>query len=353
MNRFNPLFQNANSKKNVEVVRPQIIQNTINQTNDNIVIEKLQNQKLLIGQDDKIVSSGYSITDIFNDFKKTLPSPLVAGSNIDIVNGVVHSKMYDDTDVKNIIKNNMEEFNANLTDLSQNYNEFKNSFDFKCDNLSKQQITLMEDVNNINKRQNVLNALLNDSNKEFSNELKANYKEIETLKKNNNISNKVINNKIVDLENDYKKSIDDLKKSINLDDKNKEKKYDVINDKLDKYNVDMNNKIEYNKELLEENANKLYVDIQNNSSNAEERILNNFKKMLEDVCNKYDAKLQKKEQEITKLSKMVETLNNDVVNVKDLDPNSKQLQKIIKKLTDKVTLIDKHFKFNNVAAAEN
>ena len=353
MNRFNPLFQNANSKKNVEVVRPQIIQNTINQTNDNIVIEKLQNQKLLIGQDDKIVSSGYSITDIFNDFKQTLPPPLVAGSNIDIVNGVVHSKMYDDTDVKNIIKNNMEELNANLTDLSQNYNELKNSFDFKCDNLSKQQITLMEDVNNINKRQNVLNALLNDNNKEFSNELKANYKEIETLKKNNNISNKVINNKIVDLENDYKKSIDDLKKSINLDDKNKEKKYDFINDKLDKYNVDMNNKIEYNKELLEENANKLYVDIQNNSSNAEERILNNFKKMLEDVCNKYDAKLQKKEQEITKLSKMVETLNNDVVTVKDLDPNSKQLQKLIKKLTDKVTLIDKHFKFNNVAAAEN
>ena len=353
MNRFNPLFQNANSKKNVEVVRPQIIQNTINQTSDNIVIEKLQNQKLLIGQDDKIVSSGYSITDILNDFKKTLPSPLVAGSNIDIVNGVVHSKMYDDTDVKNRIKNNMEEFNANLTDLSQNYNEFKNSFDFKCDNLSKQQITLMEDVNNINKRQNVLNALLNDSNKEFSNELKANYKEIETLKKNNNISNKVINNKIVDLENDYKKSIEDLKKSINLDDKNKEKKYDFINDKLDKYNVDMNNKIEYNKELLEDNANKLYVDIQNNSSNAEERILNNFKKMLEDVCNKYDAKLQKKEQEITKLSKMVETLNNDVVTVKDLDPNSKQLQKIIKKLTDKVTLIDRHFKFNNVGAAEN
>ena len=353
MNRFNPLFQNANSKKNVEVVRPQIIQNTINQTNDNIVIEKLQNQKLLIGQDDKIVSSGYSITDIFNDFKKTLPSPLVAGSNIDIVNGVVHSKMYDDTDVKNRIKNNMEEFNANLTDLSQNYNEFKNSFDFKCDNLSKQQITLMEDVNNINKRQNVLNALLNDSNKEFSNELKANYKEIETLKKNNNISNKVINNKIADLENDYKKSIEDLKKSINLDDKNKEKKYDVINDKLDKYNKELNNKIEYNKELLEENANKLYVDIQNNSSTTEERILNNFKKMLDDVCNKYDATLQKKEQEITKLSKMVETLNNDVVNIKDLDPNSKQLQKLIKKLTDKVSIIDRHFKFNNVGAAEN
>ena len=136
-----------------------------------------------------------------------------------------------------------------------------------------------------------------------------------------------------------------MKLLIDNNDKNHNKNHNDMNEKLQKYSMDVDNKIEYNKELLDENANKLYVDIQNYQSNMEEKLINNFKKMLDDVCNKYDDKLQKKEQEITKLTKMVETLNVDVVSVKNLDPSSKQLQKVIKQLTDKVSLIDKHFKF--------
>ena len=334
----------------MEVVRPQIIQNTINQTNDNIVIDKLHNQKLLIGQDDKIVSSEYSIVDIFNDFKKALPSPLEAGSNINIINGIIHSKMYDDTDVKKSIKSYVDEINANLTDVSQNYSELKNIIDFKYENLSKQQINLMEDYQNINKHQTILNLLLNDNSKQFIDELQKTNKDIDGIKKDNMMSKIDINNKIKDIEDDYKKSIEDLKQYIALYDTNKGKKDDIINDKLDRYNVDMNNKIEYNNEILEQKANKLYVDIQNNFSEMEVKVMTECKKMVEDMKNKYDNELQGKDQEISKLNKMVETLNNDVVILKDMDPNSKNLQKIIKKLTDKVSVIDKHFKFSNTAA---
>ena len=72
MRRYNPLFQTANSKRSVEVIRPQIIQNTINQTSDNVVIEKLNNNKILIAMDDKITSSHYDINAIFNDVYKNI-----------------------------------------------------------------------------------------------------------------------------------------------------------------------------------------------------------------------------------------------------------------------------------------
>ena len=185
MKRYNPLFQNANNKKNIEVVRPQIIQNTINQTSDNIVIEKLQSQKILIGQDDKIVSSGYTIADIFNDVKKNLPPPMVAGSNIDIVNGVINSKMYDDAELRKHINNTEKETNDIITNLSQNYNELKKLINLKCENMSVQQISMLEELNTLSKRQKILNSLLDDNAQYFGEENKKLHTEISDVKKNN------------------------------------------------------------------------------------------------------------------------------------------------------------------------
>ena len=349
MRKYNPLFQTANSKKNIEVVRPQIIQNTINQTSDNVVIEKLESQKILIGQDDKIVSSSYTIADIFNDVKKTLPHPMVAGSNIDIVNGVINSKMYDDTELKKYINNKEKETNDLITDLSQNTLELKNLINLKCDNMSVQQISMLEELNTLSKRQKILNSLLDDNAQYFSEENKKIYTEINDVKKNNTTMKKDINKKIKDMETDNKKNLDNMVLIINNNKDNHNKNHNDINEKLDKYVMDIDNKLKYNNELLDEKANMFYEDIQNNQSNIEEKLINNFKNMLDDVCNKYDDKLNKKDQEIAKLTKMVEALNVDIVTVKNLDPSSKNLQKIIKQLTDKVSLIDKHFKFSNSA----
>lgn len=345
MRRYNPLFQTANSKRSVEVIRPQIIQNTINQTSDNVVIEKLNNNKILIAMDDKITSSHYDINAIFNEVYKNLPEPLVAGSNIEILNGKIHSKMYDDTDLRKHIKNTEKETNDLITDISQNTVELKKLINLKCDNLSVQQISILEELNTLTKRQKILKSLLDDNAQYFGEENRKLHTEISDVKKNTTMMKDDINKKMKEMDNDNKKCLDSMKLLIDNNDKNHNKNHNDMNEKLQKYSMDVDNKIEYNKELLDENANKLYVDIQNYQSNMEEKLINNFKKMIDDVCNKYDDKLQKKEQEITRLTKMVETLNVDVVSVKNLDPSSKQLQKVIKQLTDKVSLIDKHFKF--------
>ena len=111
--------------------------------------------------------------------------------------------------------------------------------------------------------------------------------------------------------------------------------------------MDVDNKLEYNKELLDENANKLYVDIQNNNNEVELKIIKECKEIMNEMKDMFNTEMEKKQQEVNKLNKTVDKLQADVIVLQNSDPNSKNLQKIIKKLTDKISIIDKHFKFTN------
>ena len=342
MRRYNPLFQTANSKRSVEVIRPQIIQNTINQTSDNVVIEKLNNNKILIAMDDKITSSHYDINAIFNEVYKKLPEPLVAGSNIEILNGKIHSKMYDDTDLRKHIKNTEKETNDLITDISQNTVELKKLINLKCDNLSVQQISILEELNTLTKRQKILKSLLDDNALYFGEENRKLHTEISDVKKNTTMMKDDINKKMKEMDNDNKKCLDSMKLLIDNNDKNHNKNHNDMNEKLQKYSMEVDNKIEYNKELLDENANKLYVDIQNNNNEVELKIIKECKEIMNEMKDIFNTEMEKKQQEVNKL---VDKLQTDVIALQDIDPNSKNLQKVIKQLTDKVSLIDKHFKF--------
>ena len=117
MSKYNPLFQN-NNKKSVEVVRPQIIQNTINQTKDNIVIDKLINDKVLIGNGDKIISSQYSIKDLIKETTNLIPPPLQSGDNILIKDNKISSVRYDDTNLRQIIEDYHETHEKLISNIS-------------------------------------------------------------------------------------------------------------------------------------------------------------------------------------------------------------------------------------------
>jgi archaellum component FlaC len=56
--------------------------------------------------------------------------------------------------------------------------------------------------------------------------------------------------------------------------------------------------------------------------------------------------IESRDEKIMNINKNVDNIYKDVVILKESNPQSKNLQKIIQKLTDKVSLIDSHFKFN-------
>ena len=150
MSRFNPLFQ-QNTKRNVEVVRPQIIQNTIKQTNDNVVIDQLINDKILIGNDDKIISSSYSIQDIIQDAKSLIPEPLQSGNNILIKDNIISSVQYDDSILKRTIEENDKNLKYLISNVSQDTANIKELINVNSDNLSNSLLFVNEKIENIKK----------------------------------------------------------------------------------------------------------------------------------------------------------------------------------------------------------
>ena len=56
--------------------------------------------------------------------------------------------------------------------------------------------------------------------------------------------------------------------------------------------------------------------------------------------------LEDRDDKVSTLKKIVDNLYTDVITLKESNPQSKQLQKIIQQLTDKISLIDSHFKFS-------
>ena len=98
MVRYNPLIQR--DTKRIEVVRPQIVNTIVKQTNDKVMIEKIDNEKILVGKDDAIGCSSYSVSSLKQEILEHIPVPLNAGSNIFIKDNLISAQQYDDAGIK-------------------------------------------------------------------------------------------------------------------------------------------------------------------------------------------------------------------------------------------------------------
>ena len=89
-----------------------------------------------------------------------------------------------------------------------------------------------------------------------------------------------------------------------------------------------------------------------NSINNEK--FNSFEKKTDNKINntidflnkKFLREIESRDEKIMNINKNGDNIYKDVVILKESNPQSTNLQKIIQKLTDKVSLIDSHFKFN-------
>lgn len=345
MSRFNPLFQ-QNTKRNVEVVRPQIIQNTIKQTNDNVVIDQLINDKILIGNDDKIISSSYSIQDIIQDAKSLIPEPLQSGNNILIKDNIISSVQYDDSILKRTIEENNKNLKYLISNVSQDTANIKELINVNSDNLSNSLLFVNEKIENIKKESYDISEELKKTSYHYDEEIKKTNGEIEDIKGGNLIQCKIINNRIQDLEQHYIKMIEDLKTSYENDKKDYLKSYDILNIKINDIEETFKNKLEYNMVIVEEKLNNITHLNNEKLNNIENKIDNKINNIAEYLTNKMMKELEERDEKALTSKKIVDNLYTDVITLKDSNPQSKQLQKIIQQLTDKVSIIDTHFKFN-------
>ena len=91
---------------------------------------------------------------------------------------------------------------------------------------------------------------------------------------------------------------------------------------------------------------KINVDSENNTKDIYTYIDNKFKEMNNKLQQNIDETDKANKKEIKEMKEDVQDMVVRVNEVAKLDPNSKQLQKIINTLSNKVQVIDSHFSFS-------
>jgi SMC interacting uncharacterized protein involved in chromosome segregation len=99
-------------------------------------------------------------------------------------------------------------------------------------------------------------------------------------------------------------------------------------------------------EMVSEKINNINIVNNEKFINFEKKIDDKINNIIGFLNKKITDEIEAKDEKIINMNKNIDNIYKDVVVLKDSNPNSKNLQKIIQKLTDKVSLIDSHFKFN-------
>lgn len=344
MNRYNPLFE---VKKQEVSTQPNIIQNIIKQTQDNIIIDKLSDNYILIARNDKIVSSKYNFQDLIKELKSNFPNPLIPGENVKINKNEISVDLYNDTVLSEKVQ--------------------------KCqDKLIEIQINSKKDMETVSSMTNQIIEI----KKDYKANLKKTMSSVDDIYNNVLIFNTSIeesHRETNDSFTKYDKKFNELEDRILMNDKRYFKECNSISDKLEKSNLEFENKlkkIENNNELFEEKMNK---ELQSNYKKLEKKmnlqqsmmnskhlelcttITEDYKKMTKDYDIQIDNKLKiiqddmnlhiiMNQTEIKKIRKIANDSNQDIQTLKDLDPNSKNTQRIIRTLTDKLHKLDQIFK---------
>jgi len=207
MNRYNPLFE---VKKQEVSTQPNIIQNIIKQTQDNVIIESLSDNYILIGKNEKIVSSKYKFQDIFKELKSSFPIPLMAGENVKINNNEISVNLYNDT----VLSEKMQKCQDKLIEIQINSKKDMET----VSSMTNQIIEIKKDYKaNLKKTMNSVDDI-------YNNVLIFNTSIEESHRETNDSFTK------------YDKKFNELEERIIMNDKRYFKECNSISDKLEKSN---------------------------------------------------------------------------------------------------------------------
>ena len=343
MVKFNPLLQSK--KESVSIIRPQVVHNIVKQSEDKIIIDKLVDNKILVGKDNSVLSSKYSIQDLVSNLENKIPKPLIAGSNIVIEEGIINSILYDDAGIKQTIFENTDILNQKIEDVNESIRELKKNIE-TVDKSSKNSLLnltnrftgSLEKIDSINQehKQTATNTI---------NEMKQVFVEIDKLKDSNQLISKNLDHQMKEVQD-----------KIDMNEEQVDSKFLQLNSNLSisvkVVEKSVNDYIEANKkEILDTKKNtidnladlKLNVidiirEIRSNCSDSIEQVKSEVSESISEINKKHKVELEK-------LGTDIISLKTQIQDLKVCNPNSVEFSKTLKTLNDKINAIDKKFKF--------
>ena len=264
-----------------------------------------------------------SLNDVINNLEKNK----LDFSIIEKINEMINNKVDNDKMNENIaqLKNNIyDSMNNFMTELEKNRTKFEEKMLTNLDNVSKENHSLLENINaqNIN-----MKDILEDKNI-YNNENEIKYQEINEMLKNIQIE---FNSQINDMKTDIKKDMESLINIIN-------KKIDsnILNECLLKIDNEINSKID-NLEF-QESQDKLISDINNK-----------IKELYEDITKELSNKITQNEVKILLSSKIDKQAVDQKLSIKEFQNYKNYIDDIKKELKQKLDITS----FNKIVTQFN
>tara|TARA_Y100000361_G_scaffold61774_1_gene54253 strand:+ start:230 stop:1276 length:1047 start_codon:yes stop_codon:yes gene_type:complete len=346
MVKYNPLINT--DRKRVEIVRPQIINTSIHQSADKLLIDKLENDKIMICKDDRITCSAFSIESIKNDIMQQIPTPLQAGRNIEITDNQINSTMYDDTmlinkldTLKTITDNNRTKIEGMLGNIETK--------------LTQDQNTLSKQVQDLYDRNSGNLEVLNKYTTETDLFKTRTIKDLQSVKADIDTVNMAIDKNRKDIETNNLELIALVETTVS----NTSGVFEKIEAGMIENTKDMDVKIKQSFNNCIGEYNKLDNKVDNQISGLkvliqgiEPIILARVEKVMEDKKKEMDKKITENtktlQTEMVKMNKNMEQMNQELQEIKTANPNSKEFSRIVKKLTTQMAEIQSAFNFKHL-----
>lgn len=346
MVKYNPLINT--DRKRVEIVRPQVINTTVQQSADKLLIDKLENDKIMIGKNNAVGCSQYTIQGLKDEIIKQIPVPLEAGANISIKDNKINTVKYNDADIRKLIADVSKQSKNTSNQLSDTISANILTQEKVNKDLS-QQITELYDKNSGNL--SVINQYTVDTDVFKT-------KTIENLQQ--------YDSKIEDLYNiadDIKSHLEssnlELVQTIEKSVANIGKVFEAIDAEKAAEKAEIVEKIEANYAKCSQEC----TDVINQVETKMNAVRADMKSVESVVLAKVELVLDKKVQEInaiisehekkvneatSKVNRNMTQVNKEIQTVKNANPNSVEFARIVKTLTDKMAKIEQVFKFKDL-----
>jgi len=346
MVKYNPLINT--DRKKVEIVRPQIVNTNLTQSADKILIEKILDDKIMIGKDNRIICSDFSVESIKTDITNLIPTQLQAGDNIQITDNKINSTMYDDTmlinkldTLKIITDNTRTKLEGMLGNIETKYTE--------------EQKTITEQIKDLYHINTGNLEVLNRNTTETDLFKTKVIKDLHSVKADIDTVNKAVDKNRKDIESNNLDLIALVENTVS----NTSGVFEKIEAKMAENNKDIDVKIQESYKVNIGEYNKLDNKLENQTSalkvliqGIEPIILAKVEKVMEDKMKQIDKKLSENTKTtqtvMEKINKNMEQMNIDLQEVKTANPNSKEFSRIVKKLTTQMNEIQSAFNFKHL-----
>ena len=349
MVRYNPLIQR--DTKRIEVVRPQIVNTIVKQTNDKVMIDKIDNEKILVGKDDAIGCSSYSVSSLKQEILEHIPVPLNAGSNIFIKDNLISAQQYDDAGIKKSLQGMEAQLNTTRQEFTTQLNLINQAKDDLVQNTKglEGKLTDLYDLNSgniemVGKHKANLDAHKTETVKQLEqlDEKLNNY-----LKINDEIQHKIENSHLESIKlleqhtTQMSKVLEGVDKKIEAGAENSKVQVEEIYDKC----ADLVTKADIK-------ASNQTAQVREDMKGIESVVLAKVEKLMANKSKEIEQKLSDSEKRVNtanaKIQKNMEQMNQELQVVKDANPNSKEFSRVIKKLTGQMTEIQSAFNFKHL-----